>query len=359
MTWYNRFLRDQGTPPPSKAKSRVARRGAPDAQSANNNDSLVVGGIVCSAVIALAVMMLISTIVRGDVRVDPTTLCPLEVRNIPSKTYIHIDLSEPLVGEQRQWLQDLLGVAVAEDSSIEKYSYFSISQMQTVPIAPRVQVEVFCIPDTRGINAAGKRVTKADCEEIAEDEFDWEEKRNLRHVGGALKKEITQSCKSFVSLKERVHGTANRYKKVQFGQSRSYIVGGIEDVMHASDFEDKPRLPARLIMFSDMLQNAKWFSQYKTLADDWSAKGLKKLRKSDAAIKEMGGKPPPSSWKFNKVLLCYLPSAHHILASARNQKAHRKMWREYFHNKVYRANDFAEVNASACAEAAKQLMEEE
>ena len=242
-------------------------------------------------------------------------------------------------------------LGVAKDSDMQPHSLFSISQMQTTPTAPRVEVQRFCIPNISGIDAAGKRVKKEDCQEIAEDEFDWEQNRT-RHVGKALREEITNACKEYVNLKAQVQQAAERYKDVNLEQNRSYIVGSIEDVLHASN----PNIPPRLIVFSDMLQNAKWFSQYNTHPDDWTANNLNKLRKSESAVKEMGGKPP-ANIKFGEVLLCYIPSAHPVLASARNRKAHEKMWKEYFKNKPIPSFKFQATQASACATAAEVLLQ--
>lgn len=323
--------------------------------SPNRSFLLGVGGCAILSFVLLMFSIIFSGPSSGgnSITLDPTTLCPVNQKKIVSETYIHIDLSEKLTPEQRGWLQNLL--TVAQNHKLPTYSLISISQMQTISKAPRVSVQRFCIPEIGGIGVAGKSITREDCPAIAAEEFDWKQHRT-RNVGKNLREKIRIACTSYVELNTKIQQAADRYKNVSVEQSRSYIVGGIEDVLHASN----PRIPTQLIVFSDMLQNTDWFSQYNTPIDKWTADNLKKLRNRKIAIKEMGGKPPPADIKFNKILLCAIPSQHSVLASARNQKAHELMWKEYYKDRVVRSkqDNIWFIPASGCAQVATELMQD-
>ncbi len=325
---------------------------------ANPRHSMLLAGSVIFSIIALALSILFNGASEGgesQIIVDPVTLCPVDKLYIVRETYIHIDLSEALSEDQRGWLKELL--TVSQNNNLPPRSLFSISQMQTKPNAPRVEVQQFCIPNISDIGVAGNRITRRDCPEITEEEFDWKQNRT-RHVGTDLQEKIKGACNNYVRLKKKVQEAADRYKKVILGQNRSYIVGSIEDALYATVRPGSSRIPTQLIVFSDMLQNAKWFSQYNTRPEEWTAKNFKKLRKGEAAVKELGNKPPPADLKFNRVLLCVLPSAHSILANARSQSAHKEMWRGYFKNRVVRPSpdNLRIIPASACAVAAGEWM---
>ena len=352
MNSIRKLLLDEKHQIPNTAQV-TGRRNANTPQSTATSPPAMLSGAIAVTLIALILSIAFngkSDSATTGVAINPNTLCPLDDQNVVSETYIHIDLSEKLTEEQHGWLLDLLGVA--QNSDMQPHSLFSISQMQTISTAPRVEVHRFCIPNISDIGAAGRSVKKENCQEIAEDDFDWKQHRT-RHIGGELRRKIESACRAYVNLKSRVEEAADRYKNVNLGQNRSYIIGSIDDVMHASN----PNIPPRLIVFSDMLQNAKWFSQYNMPSDEWSANKLKKLRKSETAIKEMGGKPPSSDIKFSKVLLCYLPSTHSILANARSRKAHKNMWEDYFDPRMIPAGKFQAAPASACAKAAEILMQ--
>lgn len=344
------FLDDKHlVPKPAKA----GRGRAPKPQPATATHSMLLGGISV-VLVALVLSIIFSKGTADPITINPETFCPVDKQYIAQETYVHIDLSERLNEDQRRWLKNLLSVAQLQ---LPPRSLFAISQMQTKARSPRVEVQRFCVPDIKDIDVAGKRIKKDDCPEIAEDEFDWSQNRT-RHIGEAQREKITVACENYVELKEKVQKAAERYDDVSVAQNRSYIVGGIEDVVIASKHAGNPGIPTHLIVFSDMLQNAKWFSQYSTSSEDWSAKNLKKLRKNEAAIDELGGKPPSEDRKFNKVLLCVIPSAHSVLASARSRRAHEKMWEDYFVNRVVSpiSQNFHYIEAAECAVTAEAVM---
>ena len=351
------LLDDKHLAPKPVPNSR-RQRGMSDSQPTSTNHSAWwVAGIVGTLTALVLSILFTDSGTADQVTIDPVTLCPTDEQYIAQETYIHIDLSEPLDEEQRGWLKELL--AVAQNNQLAPRSLFSISQMQTKPKAPRVEVQQFCLPNLTDIDVAGSRVTREDCPAIAEDEEEWWESNNkVRNVGDAARKIITNACKKYVALKAKVQKAADRYAKVSVEQKQSYIVGSIEEVLNASKHANNPRIPTQLIVFSDMLQNAGWFSQYNTKPDEWTVKNLKKQRKSDPAIKELGGKPPPANLKFNKVLICAIPSAHPVLASARNKKTHKEMWEGYLKNRIVRSGskNIQYIPASACAVAASALM---
>ena len=349
------LLDDKHLAPKPVPNSR-RQRGMSDSQPTSTNHSAWwVAGIVGTLTALVLSILFTDSGTANPVTIDPVTLCPIDKQYIAQETYIHIDLSEPLSEDQRGLLKKLL--TVAQNNRLAPRSLFSISQMQTKPNAPRVEVQRFCIPNLVDIDVAGSRVTREDCPDISEDEFDWNQDRT-RHVGLASQEKITAACKNYMGLKEKVQKAADRYEEVSLEQKRSYIVGSIEEVLSASKHANNPRIPTQLIVFSDMLQNAGWFSQYNTKPDEWTVKNLKKQRKSDPAIKELGGKPPPANLKFNKVLICAIPSAHPFLASARNKKTHKEMWEGYLKNRIVRSGskNIQYIPASACAVAASALM---
>lgn len=321
------------------------------------NRSVLLGGgaILCFTLLVLSIIFSGPSSGGNPIVVDPVTLCPISHHNLAHETYIHIDLSEKLTKEQRGWLQSLL--TVAQNNKLPVHSLISISQMQTVSKAPRVEVQRFCIPEISEIGAAGRSVTRDDCEATATDEF-WKQ-RKVRHVARNLREKITAACKSYLDMTTRIQQSAARYKNVSLEQDYSYIVGSIEDILHASKHAGDSRVPTRLIIFSDMLQNANWFSQYKTPPDDWTIGNLEELRNSGQATKEIGGKPPPADLKFNQVLLCAIPSWYPVLASARSQNAHAAMWKDYFALRIVRPSrkNFQFIAASGCAQAATGLMQ--
>ncbi len=282
--------------------------------------------------------------------VDPLTLCPLNESFVASQTYIHIDLSEPLTKDQRDGLKDLIGVATNAD--IKPRALISISNMQAKAQAPRSRGQKFCMPDIKNIGKAGKRIKREDCDAIAKGTFAWDKVKPP--VAKNNRAQITNACKTYVKLQDKIKKYIANYEKNNPEQRRSFIVSSIEHVWYAAEEAQERKIPVRLIMFSDMLQHAKWFSQYRTKRSDWTVENLNELRAGEKAVNQLGGDAPQI--KFDDVLICYLSSTdrHVQMDDFRNEKAHKKMWEDYFNDRTKR---FTDADASACAIAAKELMQ--
>ena len=295
-------------------------------------------GAIVMVVLALSVLSVISGRNSNDtIAIKSSNLCPANDKYIVGRTFVHIDLTEPLNRQQRAALQAALrSVAV----NLKTRERLIISQMQTDFAAPRKVVQDFCSPDISRISTAGKSVTRDQCPAIIAGGYRW-----ARSVGEGLRQQIRRACEAYQKLQSQVVVAAERYAKVNVEQKKSYIIGGIEDVMHAAN--GKPiNAPARLILFSDMLQNADWFSQYRTASDEWTIERLKDLRIKTVNMGEL----PDNN--LSEVLICYLPSAHRALATAKSRNQHYKMWDEYFgRTKVF------ESDADGCAIAAAELMQ--
>ena len=271
--------------------------------------------------------------IKGD-----TNLCPANDKYVVGKTFVHIDLTESLNDQQRKALKAMLA-AVARNLKTREHLF--ISQMRTDFDLPRQPVQDFCSPDISRINNAGKYVTHEQCPAIVANKHRW-----AVSASDDLRQQIRRACAAYDKLQEQVTVAAEHYDEVNFEQKKSYIIGGIEDVMHAAN-GGPVNVPVRLILFSDMLQNADWFSQYNTAVDDWTVEHLKTERNKMINMREV----PDNN--LSQVLVCYLPSAHRVLGPAKNLNQHKKMWREYFG----KSKVFEWVDADGCAIAAKELMQ--
>ncbi len=310
----------------------------PAGDVARNEDYKMAWGALIF-LIPIALFILLGGNSSSAIAIDPVTLCPIEKEHIVRKTYVLIDLSETLSPKQRSWLRELLNAAAHNMATRE---LLSISQMQALQNNPRKEEDPpFCSPDVGRIGQAGDRIKPRDCDAIVDDKYTWP-----RNLGDATREDIHMACGEYLDLRGKVGQAAKRYKSVNLEQPLSYIVGGIEDIME--DANDEPsNVPARLIIFSDMLQNAGWFSQYRRNHGEWTIKNLRERRRNATA---MGAQPDNN---FSEVLLCYLPSVHPtVLATARREKLHRQMWEGYFAE----TPKITSISASGCAVAVKALM---
>ena len=333
--------RSQRQKNPHRSERRRSRD-KPQTGEVERTENYKVAWLALFPLALVAIFIVLGSNQPTKIAINPESLCPIENEHIARKTYILIDLSEVLAQEQRAWLHDLLKTAAENMTTRE---LLSISQMQTVQSDPRKEVQRFCSPDIRRIGQAGDRITNEDCPAILDpnENFIWP-----RNLGDNTRKNITNACKNYLLLREKVSNASNRYKNVNVEQPYSYIVGSIEDTME--DANDDPSIvPTRLIIFSDMLQNAGWFSQYrKKNHGEWTIENLLERRRNAT---NMG--PQPGN-NFNEVLLCYLPNNHPIIVTTHAQKQHRQMWKSYFKKTA----NFKHTEASGCAIATKELMRE-
>lgn len=331
----NRHSRRQQNP---RRSERGWSRDEPQTKNTEHDENYKAAWWALGILLPVALFILFGSNRSAEVAIDPNSLCPVERAHIVRKTYILIDLSEPLAQVQRTSLQELLEVAAENMATRE---LLSISQMQTIQRDPREEVQRFCSPDIRRIGQAGSRIQTTDCVAINKNSYTWP-----RNLGDNTRKDIAAACEEYSRLQAKVHEASKPYNSVNLEQPYSYIVGSIEDAMDDAASEPST-VPARLIVFSDMLQNAGWFSQYRRKTHgEWTIDNLLERRRSAA---NMG--PQPSN-NFDEVLLCYLPNRHPIIATAFAKNQHRQMWGNYFS----KTQKFKSTEASGCAVAAKELM---
>lgn len=331
---------DYSDRPSASGRSHGRARVASSRAGRNRKDQItrIWKAVVLAVPFVLVVLVLLSGESHDTIAIKETNLCPANDKYVVGKTFVHIDLTEPLNRQQRKALKDMLASAA---DNLKTSEHLFISQMQTDFEVPRARVQDFCNPDISRINDAGKYVTPEKCPVIIANKYRW-----AVSAGKELRQQIRRACIAYQSKQEQVVKAAERYEKVNVEQKKSYIIGGIEDVMHAAN-GGPVNVPTRLILFSDMLQNADWFSQYNTAVDDWTVEHLKAERNKMINMREV----PDNN--LSQVLVCYLPSAHRVLGPAKNLNQHKKMWREYFG----KSKVFEWVDADGCAIAAAELMQ--
>lgn len=321
---------------PSKPAQRTSRKNS--RRSPQTGNSRIHPSLYLIAVFSIAVVVFIVLgSKKTDVEIDlEETLCPTK-QHITRKTYLLIDLSETLLGTKRTALQNLLNV-VAENLITREQ--LSISQMHANAYSPRREVQRFCNPDLSDIEGGyGKRIASTDCKIIIADEFIWPP-----GFTDQRRQDIKNTCNVYTKIQEKVVEASDRYSQVNPAERHTYIVGSIEDIMHEVNEYDG-RAANRLIIFSDMLQNANWFSQYPAYHHgDWTFTNLAARRKN---VAYMGAIPDNN---FAEVLLCYLPNPG-ILNTAKKRRQHRQLWNRYFAPAKVHATDY-----NQCVIEAKSLM---
>ncbi len=278
---------------------------------------------------------------NAEIRLNNKTLCPAEEQHISGKTYILMDLSEPLRKGQQSELKNLIEVA---SNHLKRHERLSISSMSPNQKSPRVPIVDLCNPvDLDSIeNAVGRSINASDCPAIIKKTFKFH-----RRYGPETQERVQKICKNQDDLNKIIEYAIETVPQTNAEQSHSYIIGSIEDIM--IDAGGEPRdVPTRLIIFSDMLQNADWFSQYGNY-QEWTIDNLKRRRKN---ADKMGAAPEHT---FSKVLLCYQPNKH-IGNNVKRRKKHKKMWEEYFEYFVERTENFKPIDSGGCTEETEALM---
>lgn len=323
------FLFEPEETPDSRRESRQRiRLGESDTENKNKWGYVLI--FVFIPITLLIIWLALKT--NLEIPLNPVSLCPNEQHNIIGTTYILIDFSEPLSKRQRNELRTLI---VKTSASLQKHERLSISRMEPDRKNTRVSLHDFCNPaDLENIKkAVGRSIDpKRDCPAIVKKEFPFP-----KRVGEATSKLIHNICKNLDDLDKKVEDVIRMIPPINFEEPRSYIIGSIEDVM--TDANDSPSGTRRLVVFSDMLQHADWFSQYEKRHGAWTMDNIEQRRKKYAPNHM---KTPPQN-NFDEVLLCYQPNGHAILKSARNKNAHRAMWKGYF-----KGSKFFHVNLGGC-----------
>ena len=329
--------------PPRNKRARTRR--APQA-SGNIPTVAAIGAVVVLAVAAAA--MFIDSAPDAVIDIRASNLCPRNDEHITGKTFIHIDLTETLSARQRTELKKMLNTAA---KNLKAREQLIISQMQTDQNAPRKEVQKFCSPDISRINVAGRNVTREKCPNIIAGKHPW-----ARSLGGELRQQIVEACVNYEKLTEKVSDAAQLYSKVNVEQNKSYIVGGVEQIIHAANREPR-NVPTRLIMFSDMLQNAEWFSQYRIKPNEWSVDNLVQQREAFRDQSPEVDKLPRNN--INEVLICGLKSNSNVLDSDGALVKHETMWKNYFDKfpKVDKRDVHYTENVVDCAGDAEAMMQ--
>ncbi|WP_423905712.1 hypothetical protein [Candidatus Spongiihabitans sp.] len=331
-----------------KKRRRGRRQGEMDRrrriEEAGGNDYNKWGYALIAVFVPITLLILwLSNKQNVEIPLNDFTLCPADERHISRKTYILMDLSEPLSELQQGELQKLIEVA---SENLQKHERISISRMEPDPDNPRVPLFNLCNSvDIKSItDAVGRSVyPKKDCHDIINKKFKFHPR-----VGDPTRERIRGICKDRDDLNKKIKDAVKTVPGGNTEQKRSYIIGSIEDII--SDASGGPRdVPIRLIVFSDMIQNANWFSQYREQHGSWTIDNINQRRKKYAPDHM---KTPPKN-NFDEVLLCYQPSSHTILKRAEKKNAHRGMWKEYFKGSI-----FLPVTLGGCPDAIAKMMEQ-
>ena len=276
-------------------------------------------GYVLIAVFAFIVLYIIlSSSQKSEVSLDKS-LCP--VKDIAGTTYILMDFSLQLSDEQRSDLQALIEKT---SENLKQHERLSISRMHPDRNNTRVHLFDFCNPIYSDSikDIAGRSIDpEQDCPAIIAKTFKFHPR-----VGEVNRERIYKICENRAKLDKKIKDAVKTIPERNNEQSRSYIIGSIEDVVRDAN-SGSGDFPKRLVVFSDMLQNADWFSQYKKRHGEWTLDNINQRRKN--APQHM--KTPPEN-NFSEVLLCYQSNrdTDRILKRTGQKNSHRSMWKDYF-----------------------------
>ena len=315
---------------------------------------------VLSGVAVLILAWVLITITNGaDVPETDEHFCPIEPSQISGTTYALMDLSEKLDAEQSKDLEGMLEVAATR---LQPYEKIDIRRMQSINRQPIARLTSFCSHNIDDFFLKyGRRVNRDDCEIIvAQDEVNdnWDKSITSKNE----REKIKEMCKIEIAQKKKATDAAQIPKRQ--GENRSYIIGAIErlaDGIHDGDGDDtklqSTPTPTRLIIFSDMLQNAPWFSQYQKTNEQidatlWDSNRLLEEREKQNSVNNMGVR---TKHEFNYILVCYL---NNDILTGGKIKQHRKMWKEYFRKSGYvgAKTIYATADYGECTTKTKYMM---
>ena len=334
----------------------------PQANASKPDDETMPFVLAGIAVVFLVWFLFFINSGNNALETDEYTFCPIDSSKISGTTYVLMDLSEKLDAGQSKDLEGMLHVAATR---LQPYEKIDIRRIQAINGNPVEKLTSFCSHNLSDFfKKYGRRVKRSQCEKIVSDgEFDYEWDKSI--TGSIEKKKITEMCKIEIAQKKKATDAINIPERQ--GENRSYIIGAIEklaDGIHSDDgdvdgndtkLQSTPP-PTKLIIFSDMLQNAPWFSQYQKTngqidATLWDSKRLFEEREKQNSVNDMGIQ---TKHTFDYVLVCYLNN--NILTSGKI-KQHRKMWKEYFWKAEYvDANAYRIADYGECTTKSKYMM---
>ena len=325
---------------------RTRKNYRPRDQGAGDENHTNKWGYVLIAVFTCAALLIVWSSNQKNIEVplDKSSLCPLE--DLAGTTYILMDLSNPLSDEQRSDLQASIEKA---SENLKQHERLSISRMEPDQNNARVHLLDFCNPtyseDIKDI--AGRSINpKQDCPAIIAKTFKFHPR-----VGEVNRERIYKICANRAKLDKKIEDAVKTIPETNHEQPRSYIIDSIEDVMRDANSRSGD-FPKRLVAFSDMLQNADWFSQYKKQHGEWTLDNINQRRKN--APQHM--KTPPKN-NFSEVLLCYQENADtdRILKRAEQKNSHRAMWKDYFAE----SNIFRTADPGGCSSKVIDMMQKD
>lgn len=294
-----------------------SQKSTPSNQPPDDNTAMHIGmGI---AAVAIVVIMFWTIDPEKEPPEIGQNFCPLNETFITARTYVLMDLSNALTPKQQK---DLEGTLEAVSTSMQSLAQVKVTRMLESSPHLREKLASFCSPDLSELDKYGKRFNRASCDTLEEKgrRYDWHPSISERE-----QERITETCEIKVEQEDRAKGAVKVPAKQ--GELRSHIISAIESTMDDL-IEDRkgqqPPVHARLIIFSDMLQNTEWFSQYKSKASDWTFENLNAARKKQNDPEKMG--IPPDNF-FDSVLVCYLDRS---VLNRPKKNLHRAMWKEYF-----------------------------
>ena len=296
---------------------------------------------------AIAVLVIVVIIIMWPepplIEVHESTACPVKEEFLAGTTYLLIDLSEKLSASQQQYLKDTrFNIA----DNLKDHEQINISRMQADKNSPTKRLDKFCKPDFSDLIKYGRSFPyKKDCKDVIKNskKYPWHPTIN----GKAAREQIKNACVRFQEFKER----AEKFEiPTDQGDEHSYIAEAINATIIYREREarkSKVSKPARLIMFSDMLQNTREFSQYP----------------------HKGKKPDPNTWgveklldvienvnPFDSVLACFLKPFQPNMQPQDIRLANEKLWNEFFDYGKISKGRYKYAAANECAEEAKFFM---
>lgn len=288
-------------------------------------------------VLVLIILAILSTLRSSpEIPIDKNH-CPIDDSKISGRVFVLMDLSNKL--DDTVQSPDLRATLTAVATNLNAYEKLGISRMQANADVPRKQLgAAFCSPNLSKLDDHGELVEREDCEEISKSgkRYKWHP-----NIAPKQQEEIRKVCEHYIDQSKKARDAANIPEEQ--GDNRSYVVGAIEDLMVEAANSATTNL--RLLIFSDMLQNSNWFSQYGDVSL-WEIDKLLAARETQNA--RMGPRPENP---FQSVLVCYLSRPQ--LATARNKIKHQELWADYFAD----TDDFLTAEEGLCADKAKAWMQ--
>lgn len=237
-------------------------------------------------------------------------VCPLDLSAVSGSSVFLFDLTKP-IGEGRQDLPgQLLGQAI---DALGRDEELAVHLLSASADAPRTPVGRLCKPAA----VADLQVTTKDWSGLTA--------RDCADLPAQMTPESRSAATRFCERRAEI--TARLGVAVPAGAGASELAAGAHLVEALEDIRielaGRPR-PQRLLVFSDMVQHAPWYSHLDLEWRRWSHADL-------VAAKAAQGWPPTLPFRRGRtsVEVFYLPRLGST-AEPRIGQAHRNFWREYF-----------------------------